>query len=37
MTFLANAQNNKSFYDFKTTTIDGQPFDLSSLKGKKCW
>jgi glutathione peroxidase len=35
MTILANAQNNKSFYDFKTTTIDGQPFDLSTLKGKK--
>jgi glutathione peroxidase len=35
MTILANAQNKKSFYDFKTTTIDGQPFDLSTLKGKK--
>jgi glutathione peroxidase len=35
MTFLANAQSKKSFYDFKSTTIDGQPFDLSSLKGKK--
>jgi glutathione peroxidase len=34
MTILATAQNNKSFHDFKTTTIDGQPFDLSSLKGK---
>lgn len=31
----ANAQDKKSFYDFKTTTIDGKPFDLSSLKGKK--
>jgi glutathione peroxidase len=35
MTILANAQKTKSFYDFKTTTIDGQPFDLSTLKGKK--
>ena len=25
----------KTLYDFKTTTIDGEPFDLSSLKGKK--
>jgi glutathione peroxidase len=24
-----------SFYDFKVETIDGKPFDLSSLKGKK--
>lgn len=24
-----------SFYSFKTKTIDGKPFDLSSLKGKK--
>jgi glutathione peroxidase len=31
----SNAQDRKSFYDFKTTTIDGQPFDLSTLKGKK--
>jgi glutathione peroxidase len=35
MTLLTNAQNKKSFYDFKVTNIDGQPFDLSSLKGKK--
>ena len=35
MTILANAQNTKSFYDFKTTTIDGQSFDLSTLRGKK--
>ena len=35
MTIISNAQNTKSFYDFKTTTIDGQPFDLSTLKGKK--
>jgi glutathione peroxidase len=30
-----NAQNRISFYDFKVTTIDGKPFDLSTLKGKK--
>ena len=28
-------QETKSIYDFKTTTIDGKPFDMSSLKGKK--
>ena len=25
----------KTLYDFKSTTIDGEPFDFSSLKGKK--
>jgi len=35
MTTLTNAQSKKSFYDFKATTIEGQPFDLSSLRGKK--
>jgi len=35
MTTIANAQNGKSFYDFKAATLEGQPFDLSSLKGKK--
>lgn len=35
MTTMANSQSTKSFYDFKTTTIDGHPFDLSTLKGKK--
>ncbi len=34
MTTLTNAQSKKSFYDFKATTIEGQPFDLSSLRGK---
>ncbi|HLO57150.1 MAG TPA: glutathione peroxidase [Bacteroidales bacterium] len=29
------AQQAKSFYDFKVKDIDGKPFDLSSLKGKK--
>ena len=35
MTAMTNAQDKKTFYDFKATTIDGQPFDLSTLKGKK--
>lgn len=26
---------NKTLYDFQTLTIDGKPFDLSSLRGKK--
>ncbi len=26
---------NKTLYDFKATTLGGEPFDLSSLKGKK--
>ena len=34
-TAMLNAQNMKSFHDFTVTTIDGQPFDLSTLKGKK--
>ena len=29
------AQQGKSFYDFKVIDIEGKPFDLSSLKGKK--
>jgi len=35
MTTIATAQEKKTFYDFTVTTIDGKPFDLSSLKGKK--
>jgi len=35
MTSILYAQDRKSFYDFSVTTIDGQPFALSSLKGKK--
>jgi glutathione peroxidase len=35
MTSISNGQDKKSFYDFKVTTIDGRPFDLSTLKGKK--
>ena len=34
-TFPLKAQQTKSFYDFKVKDIDGKPFDLSSLKGKK--
>jgi glutathione peroxidase len=35
--FQSNAQNaaKKSFYDFKATTLEGQEFPLSQLKGKK--
>jgi glutathione peroxidase len=29
------AQTEKSLYDFNVNDIDGKPFDLSSLKGKK--
>jgi len=32
---LGASAQNKTLYDFKVTTLDGQPFDLSSLKGKK--
>ena len=35
MTTITQAQDKMSFYDFKVTSIDGQPFDLSALKGKK--
>ena len=35
MTINLKAQDKKSFYDFKVNTIDGKPFDLSTLKGKK--
>jgi len=35
MNIAVFAQPAKSFYSFKTTTIDGKPFDLASLKGKK--
>jgi glutathione peroxidase len=35
MTIITQAQDKMSFYDFKVTSIDGQPFDLSALKGKK--
>ena len=29
------SQNMKTLYDFKVIAIDGKPFDLASLKGKK--
>ncbi|MCX6238224.1 MAG: glutathione peroxidase [Bacteroidia bacterium] len=32
---LGASAQNKTLYDFKVTTLDGQAFDLSSLKGKK--
>jgi len=36
MVFVMGAMaQTKTLYDFKATTLDGQPFDLSSLKGKK--
>ena len=35
ITSTMNAQSKKTFYDFKVNAIDGNPFDLSSLKGKK--
>jgi len=35
MSIIADAQKIRSFYEFKATTLDGKPFDLSSLKGKK--
>ena len=30
-----NYEDNLSFYDIKVKTIDGEGFDLSTLKGKK--
>jgi glutathione peroxidase len=33
--FASFGQQDKSFHSFKTSTIDGKPFDLASLKGKK--
>ncbi|MEI6681898.1 MAG: glutathione peroxidase [Bacteroidota bacterium] len=35
MATITSAQEKKSLYDFKTTTIDGAPFDFATLKGKK--
>jgi glutathione peroxidase len=35
ITVMTIAQESKTFYDFKATTIDGQPIDLSTFKGKK--
>jgi len=35
MTAASFAQEKKSFYDFQVKTIEGKPFDLSTLRGKK--
>jgi glutathione peroxidase len=35
VTVLSAIGQQKTLYDFKATTLDGQAFDLSSLKGKK--
>ena len=35
MTTITDAQSKKTFYDFQVNGIDGKPFDMSSLKGKK--
>ncbi len=35
LTVSGLSAQDKSLYDFKATSLDGQPFDLSSLKGKK--
>ncbi len=35
MTIMTTAQSSKTLYDFKVTSIDGKPFDLSTFKGKK--
>jgi glutathione peroxidase len=35
MIFSGLIAQNKTLYDFKVNTLDGTPFDLSSLKGKK--
>jgi glutathione peroxidase len=35
MAVMTNAQEKKTFYDFKATTIDGQPIDMSTFRGKK--
>ncbi len=32
---LGAAAQGKTLYDFKVTTLEGAPFDLSTLKGKK--
>ena len=35
LTVTGLSAQNKVLFNFKATTLDGQPFDLSSLKGKK--
>jgi glutathione peroxidase len=35
MTLLSPSAFSQGFYDFKVNTLEGQPFDFASLKGKK--
>jgi glutathione peroxidase len=35
MTLLSVSAFSQGFYDFKVNTLEGQPFDFASLKGKK--
>jgi len=35
LTGMSGFAQQKNFHSFKTKTIDGKPFDLASLKGKK--
>ena len=35
MAMKTNAQSPKSFHDFTVTTLEGESYDLSQLKGKK--
>jgi glutathione peroxidase len=35
MSFTGYSQETTSFYNFRVMDIDGKPFDLSTLKGKK--
>ena len=35
LTVSGLSAQNKVLYDFKATSLDGQAFDLSSLRGKK--
>lgn len=33
--YFSGISQTKTFHDFQTLTLEGQPFDLASLKGKK--
>jgi glutathione peroxidase len=35
MTLITTSAFSQGFYDFKVKTLEGQPFDFASLKGKK--
>jgi len=35
MTLISATAFSQGFYDFKVKTLEGQPFDFASLKGKK--